>query len=343
QQESAPSAEPNILWQDEFHGATLMRNSNRIASWVWAAGQRPNGLCVPANRSDMAEWQHNLSGELSTTNIPVPTIVSNGHDVFDDGFVNYGCVDWTEQAPLGEGEMEDVFARHGIVFAALPDNKTVVCLQYAETTRRIYLQYIKGLGLKMPNDLFNDFKRKYASEEGCIELSGCPAAEEIIKIKSSWLNIDDCLSVFTVYGDDYFTIYRPAERQIKIKYQQALASLYADEICSTFSADRNIEPPNKIVIDTGVVLVTGIDAVEAKKLSKQQRWHSVDMGTGIRAVRVADINNQQYLLIANFSNESKEVYLTNLHTETAHGNKLPMNPFTGCLLKIMSRTIKLKK
>lgn len=337
QQKSSAYAESDILWQDEFHGATMIRDSNRIASWVWAAGQKPNGLCVPSDRSDMAEWQHNLSGELSTTNIPVPTIVSNGHDVFEGGFVNYGCVDWTESTPLGEGEMEDVFARHGIVFAALPDNKTVVCLQHAETTRRIYLQSIKGLGLKIPNDLFNDFKRKYVSEEGNIKLSGCPEAEEIIKLKSPWLNIDDCLSVFTVYGDKHFTIYRPAERQIKNKYQQTLASLYADEICSTFSAGRNIEPPNKIVIDTGVVLMTGLDAAETKKLSRQQHWKKIDMGSGIRAVSVADINEQQYLLIANFTTAPKEVDLTAFPTENIHENKLLIKPFTGCLLNLLQK------
>ncbi|MCK5740608.1 MAG: hypothetical protein KAH48_00195, partial [Chlorobi bacterium] len=259
-QQTDSKKELDILWQDEFHGATLARDANRIASWVWVAGQRPNGLCVPSSRSDMAEWQHNLSGELVTSGNPIPTIISHGHDIFDGGFVNYGCLHWTESSPLGEGEAEDVFAQHSIVFAALPDNQTVVCLQYAETTRRIYLPYIKGLGLKMPNDLFNDFKRKYTSQEGTVELASCPDKEEIIKLKSSWLNIDDCLAVLTIYGDEYLTIYRPAERQIKIKGKPTLTSLYADEICSVFKADKNIEPPNKVVIDTAFMLMTGIDA-----------------------------------------------------------------------------------
>ena len=314
--------EQDILWQDEFHGATMARDENRIASWVWAAGQRPTGLCVPSNKSDMAEWQHNLSGELLTSNTPVPTIVSNDHDVFDSGFINYGCVDWTEQAPLGEGEIEDVFAQHGIVFAALPDNQTVVCLQYAETSRRIYLQSIKGLGLKMPNDLFNDFKRKYVSADGSIELKGCPGKEEIIKLKSPWLNIDDCLSVFNIYGDEHFTIYRPAERQIKIKYQPILKSLYADEICSQFTADGTIVPPNKILIDTGAVLMTGIDAAETRKINDQQRWQTIDMGTGIRAVEVSDANNQKYRLIANFTKNEIKIDELLLKAFSAHLSKV---------------------
>ena len=305
-----PSAkESTVLWQDEFHGATLVRDPNRTASWVWGAGQRPNGLCVPANRSDMAEWQHNLSGELVTSGSPIPTIISNGHEIFDGGFINYGHLHWTESSPLGEGEAEDVFAQHGIVFAALPDNKTVICLQYAETTRRIYLPYVKGLGLKMPNDLFNDFKRKYSSEEGTTELNGCPDKEAIIKLKSSWLNIDDCLSVFTIYGDKHLTIYRPAERQIKIKDKPTLSSLYADEICSEFKANRNIEPPNKVVIDTGCILMTGINATETQTINEQQHWQKIDMGVGIRAIKGTDANKQKYLLIANFTKETKNVNL----------------------------------
>lgn len=216
-------------------------------------------------------------------------------------------MDWTESAPLGEGELEDVFARHGVVFAALPDSKTVVCLQYAETTRRIYLQSIKGLGLKMPNDLFNDFKRKYVSADGSIELKSCPGKEKIIKLKSPWLNIDNCLSVFNIYGDEHFTIYRTAERQIKVKGKSALRSLYADEICSQFTADGTIVPPNKNLIDTGAVLMTGIDAAETRKINDQQRWQIIDMGPGIRAVEISDTNNQRYRLIANFNNKKVKI------------------------------------
>ncbi len=314
--------EPEFLWQDEFHGATMARDTNRIASWVWVAGQGPNGLCIPADRSDMAEWQNNLSGELVTSNTPVPTIVSNSHDVFDNGFINYGRIDWIESAPFGEGETEDIFAQHGIVFAAFPDNKTIVCLQYAETTRRIYLQNIKGLGLKMPNDLFNNYKRKYFSAEGCLELKGCPNHKEIIKLKSPWLNIDNYLSVFKIYGDNHLTICRPAGRQINIKAKPTLTSLYADEICSQFTTDNNIEPPNKVLIDTGAVLMTGINVAKTQTINSQQRWQTINMGVGIRAVEISDANNQRYRLIANFNN--KEVKI----------DKLSLEAFSACLERI---------
>jgi hypothetical protein len=344
EQTNSVFGEAEILWQDEFHGATMVRDTNRIASWVWEAGQKPNGLCIPSNRSDMAEWQRNLSGELETSNPRIPAVVFNAHDVFEGGFINYGRVDWTELSPQGEGELENVFARHEIVFAALPDNNTVICLQYAETTRRIYLQRVKGLGLKMPNDLFNGFKRKYVSAGSSIELKGCPDKEEIIKLKSPWLNIDDCLSVFNIYGDEHLTIHRPAERQINVKHKEKLCSLYADEICSQFSASRNIEMPNKVLIDTGAVLMTGIDATETQAINEQQRWQKINMGSGIRAVEVTDINKQKYLLLVNFTKTPKNVKLRAVSStcrlirltcpeKTVIANELALKPFTAYLLK----------
>lgn len=346
QQKPTAVQELEIVWQDEFHGATMVRDANRIASWVWKSGQKPSGLCVPPNRSDMAEWQHNLSGELISSNTSEATIISEGHGIFDGGFVNYGCAHWTEKEPFGEGETEDAFAQYGMVFAALPDKQTVICLQYAETTRRIYLKKTKGLGLKIPNDLFNDFKRKYVSAEDSLELKGCPETEETIKLKSPWLNIDDCLSVFTIYGDKHLTIYRPAKRQINIKKKPTLTSLYADEICSEFKANRNIEPSNKVVIDTGAVLMTGIDAAETQVINDQQQWQTIDMGTGIRAVKVTAANNQEYILIANFAETKKNVdlsailsshQLTSLNIpETAiKTNRLSLEAFTANLFKLI--------
>jgi hypothetical protein len=345
----APATEEKkVLWRDEYHGATMVRDSSRIASWVWIAGQRPNGLCVSPDKSDMAEWQHNLSGELINSGISTPTVISNEHKIFEGGFVTCGCVHWTESQPLGEGETEDVFAWHGIAFAALPDSKTTICLQYAETSRRIYLQYIKGLGLKIPNDVFNDCRRKYAAADKKVELAACPGREEIVKFKSSWLNIDDCLSVFTIYGDECLTVYRPAKRQISVKYEPALVSLYADEICTEFKADRNIEPPNKTVIDTGAVLMTGIDAAETGSINAQQRWRSIELGTGIRAVWVVDANNREYLLAANFTESKKNIDLSSVLANCSLTNlsftekpvntaELSLKPFTARLFRKTER------
>lgn len=345
QRTSLPLEEPRLVWQDEFHGATLVRDSNRIASWVWVAGQGPTGICVNPDKSNMAEWQNNLCGELEPSNPVFPTVIANEHELFDNGFLNYGWMHWTERYPLGEGEDEVVFAKHAVVFAALPDEKTVVCLQYAEATRRIYLQRIKGLGLKIPNDLFNGFKRKYFAADKNIELHGCPGKEEIIKFMSPWLNIDDCFSVFTIYGDKYFTIYRPSERQIRVKNPSVLKSLYADEICSEFRMERQFESQGKNLIDTGVVLMTGITASATESAAKQQRWQAINTDIpGCKAVRITDANDREYLLIANFSEKNNRMDLSAFlpantpagGKKAVHGNKLSFKPFSARIFNFSS-------
>ncbi len=341
--EPASQTHLNCQWQDEFHGATMSRNTKRIAAWVWSAGQGPSGLCLPPDASDMAEWQNNLSGELVTTGEPMVTVIDNYHTMFDNGFINFGQLHLAEKSPVGEGEAEADFARQGIVFVALPDGQTVISMQYAETLRRINLRQVKGLGLKIPNDLFNKFTRKYSSAVGELELLGCPGHEEFIKLKSSWLNIDNIMSVFKIYGAENFTIYRPVKRQIKVKYSPELTSLYADEICSSFSVDDNLVPPGEVVIDTASILMTSINAATTKIIAEQPRWQSVDMGVGIRALTISDINRQQYLLIANFSQIAKNINLLPYTTQycllnlTAPGNVLPeqqLKPFTAQLFKL---------
>ena len=340
EQTTSVPKEAEIVWQDKFHGATMVRDTNRVTSWVWIAGQGPSGLCVSLDRSDMAEWQNNLSGELITSGISVPTVISNEHETFNKGFVNSGCLNWTESQPVGEGEIEDVFARHGIAFAALPDNATVICLQYAETTRRIYLRQIKSLGLKMPNDIFNDSKREYYSAEGKIELNGAPEAEEIIKLNSYWINIDDNLSVFSLYGGNAFNIYRPAQRQISLLNKPKMSSLYADEICSEFKAENALVSAHETVIDTGAVLMIGINARKTQRMSKQQRFKSITSILGIRAVDVTGIDGKKYLLIANFSQEDKvlnlkDIPITGKYTNLDNNEEikgLTLKPFTTKLL-----------
>lgn len=324
---------PEIEWQDEFHGASLVRDSGRIASWVWMSGQRPNGIFVAPDRSDMAEWQHNLSGELVTSGESVANIQFHEHQCFRRGFLNSGYVNWTERHPLGEGELEDIFASHGIVFTALPDNRTAICLQYAVTTRRIYLNRVQGLGLKMPNDIFNHCRREYFSESGKLILNSMPGKEEIIAIESPWLNIENNLAIFNVCSDSHFTIYRPAKQQVKV-CDSPHTSLFADEICTQFGAMFVMTPPRKTIIDTGAVLMVGLDAEETRK--KQSDFRSIPMGSEIRAVSAIGMDNRKYLLIANFNHNTVTLPMCKKYASLNHPGKpegeLRLTPFAAELL-----------
>jgi hypothetical protein len=102
--------------------------------------------------------------------------------------------------------------------------------------------------------------------------------------------------------------------------------------------------PNKVLIDTGAVLMTGIDATETQAINEQQRWQKINMGSGIRAVEVTDINKQKYLLLVNFTKTPKNVKLRAVSStcrlirltcpeKTVIANELALKPFTAYLLK----------
>ncbi|MDD5728417.1 MAG: hypothetical protein PHV59_07645 [Victivallales bacterium] len=337
-----PSPAPEFEWQDEFHGAAMVRDSGRIASWVWMSAQCPNGVFGSPDKSDMAEWQHNLSGELVTSGLPTTKVQFHEQQNFTGGFVSSGYVTWTESKTLGEAEQGDVFAWHGIVFAALPDHATAICLQYAETSRRIYLHRRQGLGLKMPNDIFNHCSREYFSAAGKSVLNGRPDKEEIISLESPWLNIDNSLAVFNVYGDEYFSIYRPEKPQIKVS-DFPHTSLYADEICTQFETMYTMAPPGKTVIDTGAVLMTGIEAAATRK--QQAHFRPIPVAPGIRALSAVGADKRKYLLIANFSRKAAKLpvqafaaerYVSLNHPEKTE-KELRLEPFTAALLTSEAR------
>lgn len=249
----------DFRWQDEYHGATVLREPEAIRSWVWHAGQGATAVCVPPHRSDMGEWQCNLHGELITPYCQFPTYGPHEHVLLEDCFLNSGECYWRQLAQQGEGEEEYQYARQQIVCAALPDGKTMLVMDYAVIIKEITLQMVKGLCLKMPNDLFNASRRHYRGDGFDEILTGNPGRDDTKIINSKYLIIDDELSVQNVYGSEKLTLYRPAEPQIIIRKQYGpwMTSLYADEICSTFSAGIRRWRPKEVVIDCGTAVTVG--------------------------------------------------------------------------------------
>lgn len=228
---------PPFAWQDEYHGATFLRDGNAARSFVWHAAQGPAGVCVPADRSDMAEWQNNLRGEIRSSCTPQSTHGRSSHTLFPGGFLNSGVSEWEERNPQGEGEGVYAYASHRTACAALPDGKTMLFLEYAVMTKEATIDEIKGMSLKMPNDLFNGGKRVYRAPGNVeIELPGNPGSTDSRTVSSDRLSIDGALNVYSLYGSDTLTIRRPASREIVIHRKNGpwMYSLYADEICNTY-------------------------------------------------------------------------------------------------------------
>jgi len=295
-------------WHDAFHGACLQRDPERIASWTWDAAERPQGLCVPPGRSDMAEWRYNLAGRIKGLGgWNYATITDHQESTFPGGFLTWGRLCIRSEQHIAEGQLDEVLAQEQIVFAALPDGHTVAVLQFAKADHRVYLSEIKGIGLHLPNDLFNGMKRTYHSSTGENVLEGCPGADEIIPINGPWVNIDNCLSVISLYGGE-MEIMRPADRQIGLKSDQGLhkarggGMLYADEICNSCRSGTWLSGEGDILLDTGFLVIAGIDASQTRARHDQPCEEMVPLNTeaGARAVLISGMDGEQYLLAANF-------------------------------------------
>lgn len=113
--EEAHSFEGSVAggWVDHDHGAVLYRGPHRFASFSWRANGLSQGLCLPPDRGDLAEWERNLAPEIITEGVPrepgrtgVPSsrrLVSATVEPFDGGFLTYGVVEEGVDMLIAEG------------------------------------------------------------------------------------------------------------------------------------------------------------------------------------------------------------------------------------------------
>ncbi len=301
--ESLEQAKINGSWHDEFHGACLHRSEKRVVSWVWEAAENPQGLCVPANRSDMAEWKHNLAAAFfGTGNHNYLDVISHRENTFAGGFITGGTVLAKSARQIAEGQGEDILAEQKIVFAALPDDATVICMQFAKTVQLVYLNEIQGLRLQIPNDIFNNGSRTYYVSGKEFTLKGCDGQESVIDA-DEYLTADGVLSVARLYGEDSLKIHHPDKRQIGIRHKpKAGGMLFADEILCPYHTGFKAYNSGEILVDIGVMLRSGATSEKAfvyKTLSES-------LPEKFRAVIVSGVDGHDYLLVVNFSEDAGE-------------------------------------
>lgn len=311
---SAPT--PLVAWSDEYHGAAFVKGPRRAASWVWGAGEGPTGLCLDPARSDLAEWRLNLAGEVGGMGVVnTPVVVRNHTRLFNGGFATGGRWRVRSTQHVGEGDTDEDVADLDLALAALPDGRTVVVLQRARTLNRAFVRIVKGLHLVVPNDLFNGGVRRYADADGGFRTKSRPGNDQLMRLRSRWLNVDGSLGVRVLHGANEILVYRPAERQIGIKAyphrpMTGLAGgfLYADEICvGACSLAPECHPAGTVLFDLACELRTGLDA-------KATAAWAASRGDGpvrplspvpdLRAIRVAGADGCHYLLAANFGDSA---------------------------------------
>ena len=301
-------------WRDEYHGAVAVRGEKRFASWVWHASEKPQGLCLPPKRSDMAEWRCNLAGDIRADNaVNDNRIIACQSASFPGGFTSSGSFYTRAISPLAEGGEEEKRAAEGqIAVAALPDDCTMLIMQYAVCSGGGLYNGVSGLNLLIPNDIFNDRLRSYT---GGGEVYESPAFSGQTRwLASDRFNIDHELSVYKAYnhparpiagesGAEEFTIHTPATRQIGLKiggYRPHLGQLGGNLGADEIGLGRLPAPaffrPGDTLIDTGFMLCCESAAREGAQL------RAINPADALwRAVAAQGADGRDYLFIANFA------------------------------------------
>lgn len=244
-----PDRKPAV-WEDDFHDAAMIRTGSTVRSWVKAGAQGPTGLCVPLNRSDMAEWQGNLNGVLTGNNIAAD-FRKGEQKTFPGGFFYTGSAGLVERLPMGEGEERYLIAEHQSASAALPDGKTLLVAERCVMKKEATLHRVLSLNLELPNDVFNGFRRHFRSEEFDAVLTMPEGKGEVIDTRSRALNIDNCLTVRLLSGGESLKIVRSADRNICLRKDTPpeMDSLYADLIAATVETGSRRWMPGEILFD----------------------------------------------------------------------------------------------
>jgi hypothetical protein len=317
-------AEPSYAmtaWHDEYHGSVMHKSPNRITSWTWDAGEKPQGLAVIPQKSDLAEWRENMAAEIrGEGSFCFQELVSHKEQQFEGGFLTWGSTSIHSNEMTAEGQQldNDDFASQFIVCAALPDNTTMAVLQYVTTgSRAVCVSSVKGIHFHVPNDLFNGNHRTYFVLDMQHEVVGNSGQEEILSLYSSWINADNILGLTQVYGGDMLRLFRPGKRQIGLKNYpnpknwRAGGMLYTDEICSPCITDTQMVPPETVLVDTGFAVQINVSKEDTAAFTEQAAaLHKDD--SSFRAIRIQGASGETYIIISNLA-ESETTAAININ------------------------------
>lgn len=212
---------------------------------------------------------------------------------------------------MAEGQQKECMAKKHIAFAALPDDNTVLCLQYAKTLNRVFVSEISGIFWNIPNDIFNGRQRRIKFEHGDRYLRGGDYATRYETISlGHYVNIDDKIGLA---ANIPLTLVREGKRQIDIKDRENSGTLYGEEICAPFSREYQWIDRETEILNVGFAMSLG-DFNETKRLSKSLIYPQTE---GISAVGAVAKDNHIYYLLANFTDNDTVIDISDLHTGIA--------------------------
>ncbi len=314
-------------WIEKAHAAVMHRSPARLASFAWRAhGLTQTALCLPPADGSLAEWELNLC--------PVVRCLgddgSGGHrrllgctlQAFAGGFVTCGAVMEGVKVSIDEGAACTDQAVTHLAFAALPDERTCVGLQYvvAAADRAVYLAELKDLHAVIPNDLFNRRRRTFYGAAGRKVLSSPPARDAVVEIGGRWINCENRLGIVALHGADRILIHRRTQRRAG-RYQ----SLFTEEICFHLRGGGARCRPGEILSDVGFAVLSGATAAATARVSGGAIRLN---GRALRGVWVEGGNGKRYALLANFAPETQTV--------TVGGEKIELAARTAAVREMIT-------
>ena len=301
---AAKAVEPHALermprWSDDFHGAGFLRGAKSFRSWCAKGADGPLALCVPTDASDLAEWLHQLTGELITPAPNVARPVRQKIEMLDGASFVATSENVRIASPYAEGEEISTFARQQFAVAALPDETTLLVLEYTDVLREITFDRITGINWKVPNDLFNGNERRY-DFAGNHRIFRCPAsADELLDTGCDRVTVDNRLSLMLLYGADSLKIHHFVQQNVRTTRFPFLSSLHADVI--GFDAKPRRARAGEVLLDTGCAMAT-LNSEDASKI----RWKRLELPGLCRGIEYWNQDGKHYRFTANFGSERCE-------------------------------------
>lgn len=299
-------------WYGQYHGGFISNGKNRFASWAWRGADGAQGLCLPMGESNLAEWNDNLAGEIKGKGFVNKTnCIYNKGNSFDGGFITFGILNKESSFFLREQQNDQLTAEEKVTYAVLPDDYSVVVMQFAKTNHRVYLNTVKGLKYNIPNDIYNDFVRTYYYKDKADEKQGLQDDECVINTDSDWVNVDNKLGIIKGYGGNSLKIYRPGDRNVAIKKQgitiKETKMLWSDVICGKCEITPGWADKNEVILDEGAVVVAGIDAKATEVLAAEQCGVTVKNTELTRSIVTKGFDGNVYLVLSNFGDRQQQV------------------------------------
>lgn len=272
------------LWEGKYHGSYYVRGEKRMAAFTWISAERPMGSIVPTSDSSMAESKFNLVSFANGVGISnFCAIGEHGGRLIDGGFITSGALTYVTAGLLEENDSQNENAENRLFFCALPDDRTVVTMQYCRAIRRCRLLSTQPLNYNLPNDIWNGEKRLYERKDGS-------------------LTVDGRLTVTAAYGGEV-RVRHNEKRTIGVqhinmpKISLTNTSIYGDrgmlrvdQLLIGGSDDAAWYDAGSTVFDFGAVIRTDAQAAVTESFSVGD----------IRAVKVIGADDRLYIAAVNF-------------------------------------------